>query len=199
MALGTFDVREEFFAPLDDGRLLFTIDQQHYLQGSMAVYLLAYEAYTDQVLLNDAIETGPILMEYSPRQDGQTCAESNYMVCPQIPEEDYNFITAYWLIWGYASTGAVGLMGLLCLVWMIVYQQKNIVMASQPLFLSLLVCGAVISNSSVLLQGIQTTYRYLKDPATGEITDEANPDIVLVDIACVSVPCINSLDNSKNL
>lgn len=190
VALGTFDVRENLFAPLDDGRLLFTIDQQQFMQGAMAVHLLAYEAFTDQVLINDAIETGPNLMEYSPHKDQATCAELNYMVCHQIPEEDYNFISTYWLAWGYSSFGAVCLLGVVCLSWMHIYRDKNIVKASQPLFLGLLVCGAVTSMSSIIPQGAQTTYRYLEDPATGEITNEPNPDVALMDVACVSVPSI---------
>ena len=70
--------------------------------------------------------------------------------------------------------------------WTVWKQKTEIVKASQPLFLSLLVCGTVVSMSSILPQGAQTTYRYLKDPATGEITDQPNPDVRLVDIACVS-------------
>mgnify|MGYP003866721555 CR=1 FL=1 len=183
--LAKFDISEELFAPLDDGRLLFAIDQQQRLQGSMAVYMLSLGSYTKQFLINTAIETGPHLVEYAPSTAARTCEKLHYDVCTQVPEEDYNFLGQPWLIFGYCAFGLTCLTGLICFIWMCMYQNKNVVRASQPLFLGILVCGAVISAGSLITLGFQTEYRYLKDPMTGQLTDVPNPYVETVDLCCM--------------
>lgn len=188
VALGTFDLGENMFQPLDDGRLLFTVDQQQYMQGSMSVYLLVYAAFSGQTLINKAIETGPFLVEYPPQEYERFCVETNYQTCTQVPKENYNFISDFWLTMGYAAVGVVGGTGLLFLIWMQCCGQKNIVKASQPLFLTILVLGAVICVFAIIPNGVQTTYRYVQDPTTGELTEVPNPDIEFVDMSCMAGP-----------
>ncbi|CAB9525747.1 ABC transporter substrate-binding protein [Seminavis robusta] len=193
VALGTFDILPKMFDPLDDGRILFAIDQQQYLQGSIPVYLLAYAAYTQQKLINMAVETGPVLVEYSPSQSARTCEELSFGVCSKIPVENYNFIGSKFKAGGYAAVGIVCFMGLVSVVWMHCYREKNIVRASQPMFLGLLVLGTIISILTILPLSVETGYRYVKDPFTGELTDEPNPDVHLVDVACMISPWLYGL------
>jgi simple sugar transport system substrate-binding protein len=188
VALGIFDVTRSLFGPLDDGRVLFAIDQQQYLQGSMPVYLLTYAAYTQQALLNDALETGPVVVVKSPSEAAQRCEDLRYEVCTQVPEEDYNFLPDYMIIIGYAAVGLVCLSSLVSLLWMHRYKDKNVVRASQPLFLGLIVLGVTVSILAIIPLSAQTEYRYLKDPYTGKLTDIPNPAIPLVDAACMLVP-----------
>ena len=186
--LGKFDVSKDLAGPLDDGRVLFAVDQQQYLQGSMAVYFLSYGAFTKQNLLNSFIETGPTFVEHAPLAAEQRCVETQYAVCTRVPEENYNFIEQAWLSGGYAMIAIISCAGIVSLIWMHLYRSKNVVTASQPLFLGLLVVGAIISAFAILPMSAQTKYRYLQDPMTGELTDEPNPDIPLVDAACAIAP-----------
>jgi len=186
--LGKFDVTEEVFENLEDERVLFAIDQQQYLQGSMAVYLLSYAALAKQTLLNEFIETGPTLIRRAPNDDEKFCELYDYPVCSRVPEEDYNYIDDKWLAVGYTSVATIFLASLVSLLWMHYYRSRNVVRASQPLFLGMLLAGAVLSTLAILPLGAQTGYRYIQDPLTGELTDDPNPDVSLVDAACLMTP-----------
>lgn len=188
LTMGKFDVTGDIFEALDDGRLLFAIDQQQYLQGSMAVYLLSYAAFTKQSLLNNVIETGPTLIDHSPSGADQFCAETLYPVCSRAPKENYSYVGQSWLIFGFSALAIICFASLVSLIWMQVYRSKNVVMASQPLFLYLLVFGVILSTCAIIPMSAQTGYRYLEDPITGKVTDEPNPDIPLVDAACMMAP-----------
>ena len=60
------------------------------------------------------------------------------------------------------------------------------VRVSQPPFLIALCCGIIISSLSIIPMGAQTEYRYTKDElSTGLLTEQDNPDIALVDTACM--------------
>ena len=186
--LGKFDVSKDLAGPLDDGRVLFAVDQRLYLQGSMAVFFLSYGAFTKQHLLNAFIETGPTFVEHALLAEEQSCVETQYAVCTRVPLENYNFIEQAWLSGGYAMIATISFAGVVSLIWMHLYRCKNVVTASQPLFLGLLVVGAIFSVFTILPMSAQTKYRYLQDPMTGELTDEPNPDIPLIDAACAIAP-----------
>jgi simple sugar transport system substrate-binding protein len=193
LILATFDVRDDLFEPLDSGRLLFTVDQQQYLQGSVPVYLLTYAAQTKQTLLNTALETGPELVYFSPPQALRTCEETEFAVCTKVPQENYHYIAKHWKIWSYCAIALQGFASLVATAWMQVYKEKNIVRASQPLFLGLVVFGCLISTFAIVPLGVETAYRYVQDPMTGQLTDIKNPDIRLVDAACMLGPWLYGL------
>ncbi|KAL3924129.1 MAG: hypothetical protein SGILL_001238 [Bacillariaceae sp.] len=82
VAMGIFDVSENIFASLNQGKFIFAIDQQPYLQGYLPVPLLVYNAYAKQHLANEYIQTGPALVFDSPTANEITCEANNYKVCP---------------------------------------------------------------------------------------------------------------------
>jgi len=57
--LATFDLSPEILAAVRDGQILFAIDQQQYLQGYLAVVLLAQYAQHGVLPAAEAIPTGP--------------------------------------------------------------------------------------------------------------------------------------------
>lgn len=195
MSLGMFDIGSSadlIFDALDDGRLLFTADQQPFLQGNLPVYLLSYYAYTGQRILDDIILTGPKFIESRPSLAQQICENNMWEVCPRIPDEDLNYLSAGWLGVGYACFGLTCLAGLICLAWIYYYRSKAVVRASQPRFLILLVFGSVICCSAIIPMSIQTDYRNTRDPFSGEDTGK-NPDIDGVDAACMAVPWLYAM------
>ena len=132
LLIGMFDVGsygDIIFAALDEGRLLFTSDQQPYLQGNLPVYLLSYMIYTQQRLLDQIILTGPSLIKSRPTPEQQTCEANLYEVCSLIPKEDLNYINPGWLYVGYFFVGLTVLAGLICLVWLYYFREKSIVRA----------------------------------------------------------------------
>ena len=190
LLIGMFDLgkfAELIFSALDDGKLLFTSDQQPYLQGNLPVYLLTYIAYTQQRLLDKVILTGPSLITSRPTADQQICEKNLYQVCAIIPEEDLNFISPGWLGVGYFFCAITVFTGLLCLGWMFVFRGKKVVRASQPPFLVMLVIGAILSSCAIIPMGTETNYRISTDPFSGA-TIGSNPDIDKVDAACMAVP-----------
>jgi len=107
--LGAFDLTKAMFAPFANDQLLFGIDQQPFLQGSLPVYLLTYckllycrhclinnssslalpthgcsaftAVYTQQFIVNDLIETGPRFVEKEPSDDEKQCEASFFAIC----------------------------------------------------------------------------------------------------------------------
>lgn len=59
LTLATFDLSEEIFAAIEEGRIAFAIDQQFYLQGYLPVTLLALHIRRSHSVQNDVIATGP--------------------------------------------------------------------------------------------------------------------------------------------
>ena len=58
LLIGCSDVTDELFQAIQEGKALFGIEQNAYLQGYLPVALLTWQAYTDQMLVNRLIETG---------------------------------------------------------------------------------------------------------------------------------------------
>jgi len=198
MVIGTFDVgsfADVIFQALDEGDLLFTSDQQPLLQGNLPIYLLTYMAYTQQRLLDKIILTGPSLIKKRPSDAQLLCEANMWEVCASIPQEDFGFISSFWLGVGYFFVALTAGLGFVCLVWLYYYRDAPVVRASQPPFLALLAIGAVVASCAILPMGVETEYRELTDPFTGEVTG-TNPDIGQVDAACKSKYCCRFLQIS---
>jgi simple sugar transport system substrate-binding protein len=54
--LAIFDVEDAITTYLKSGKILFAIDQQPFLQGSLPVYMLAYKAFSIQSIVNPAFD-----------------------------------------------------------------------------------------------------------------------------------------------
>lgn len=175
------------FKALDEKKLLFTFDQQPFLQGNLPVYLLTYLVYTNQRLLDKIILTGPSFITARPTPEQQSCETQMWDVCQTIPVEDLNYISVGWLGVGYFFAGLTVFSGVVCLVWLVVYRRKKVVTASQPPFLGMVALGAIVSGCAIIPMGIETGYRITRDPFTGDIAG-LNRDIDQVDAACMAVP-----------
>ncbi len=57
--LATFDASPEILQAIEDGAMLFAIDQQQYMQGYLPVVLLALYRRNENLLAHDVIRTGP--------------------------------------------------------------------------------------------------------------------------------------------
>ncbi|KAL7546438.1 hypothetical protein ACHAWF_009777 [Thalassiosira exigua] len=79
--IGGIDLSAELFDAIDAGNALFGVGQEPYLQGYMPVVLLTYAATTGQHVTNHVIESGPVLIENSPSEDQQVCAEIVFEAC----------------------------------------------------------------------------------------------------------------------
>lgn len=93
LILATFDTSNEIYDAIDDGSLLFGIDQNPLFQGYMPVWLLATLAQTKQHLRNIFIETGPVFVDESPSKALQTCIANDFKVCPRPTYHDMNQLT----------------------------------------------------------------------------------------------------------
>uniref|UniRef100_A0A7S4R276 G-protein coupled receptors family 3 profile domain-containing protein n=1 Tax=Ditylum brightwellii TaxID=49249 RepID=A0A7S4R276_9STRA len=92
-----------------------------------------------------------------------------------IPREDMNFINTPLLGMGYFLVTAVLIFAAATLIWVYYYRKNMLVRASQPMFLTLIVFGSIISSLSIIPLGLETEYR-----------DSNN--IKKVDAACMAVP-----------
>lgn len=81
MLIATFDTSEEIFAAIDDGRILFAVDQNAYLQGYFPIPLLTWRVYAQQSLVTPNIETGPRLLYGSPSSEEAQCQASDFSTC----------------------------------------------------------------------------------------------------------------------
>lgn len=57
--LATFDLSPEVLEAIRDGKMLFAVDQQQYLQGYLPVVLLALYSSNLNTVANDVVRTGP--------------------------------------------------------------------------------------------------------------------------------------------
>ena len=139
LLLGMSDVApygDIIFKAMDEGKLLFTFDQQPFLQGNLPVYLLTYMIYTKQSLLDDIIMTGPNFITARPTPKQVSCEANMWAVCANIPEENLNYISKGWLGVGGFLAGITILSGMISLFWLVVSRDKAIVKANQPPFFS---------------------------------------------------------------
>lgn len=188
LLLGSFDVSEAMYPPLEANKLLFTFDQQPYLQGAWPVHLLAYNAYTNQRLLNFIVQTGPNALLAPPSPSEQICEANLYRVCSTVPAENYNYINPSWLAVGYAFVALIVVTAAVCLVWMFQHRRSKVVAAAQPPFLVLLVVGCVVHGLAIIPLGIETGYRNPHDHTHYLNEDQNNPSVANVDATCMLAP-----------
>lgn len=79
--LGSFDTSDVLYGGMDDGHILFGIDQGPYLQGYLPLPLLVWQAQTTQNTVNHLIESGPDFVLQSPSQAKQTCELNHFKSC----------------------------------------------------------------------------------------------------------------------
>ena len=79
LLIGTWDAGEQVVQYVDEGRILFAVDQVPYLQGYLAVRLLAWYAHTKQSLFTKLFESGPLFIYEAPSSEIQTCKGSSLM------------------------------------------------------------------------------------------------------------------------
>ncbi len=121
VVMGSFDTSDLTNKAIDNGDLLFAIDQQPYLQGYIPLPILTHAARTKQFFLNHAIESGPSFVTSSPNEELAKCVAESFPVCPEYPPEDYNYISESLIILGYtffaiqalASSLAIGMYSLI--------------------------------------------------------------------------------------
>ena len=177
---GVFDLTEDIFQGLRDNVLMFTVDQQPFLQGNLPVYLLTYLASTQQSLTNHVIQSGPSFTTEPPSDELKICEANNFAICPDRPDEDLSYIPPALLIIGCVLFGLLAFAGILALTWTYMYRAKWVVRVSQPLFLGMVVIGTMISSTSIVFMGFQTSYR-LEQDKSGEFLHRENPEIPMVD------------------
>jgi len=191
---GSFDVSNEMYDAIDNGEILFGIDQQPYLQGYAPVVLLTQIANTKQALLNHAIETGPSFVTSSPSQEQQACEANIFQVCPTKPYEDMNYVGRGLIITGLVLFAIQAFLSVLLIVWTVLYRRRNIIKMSQPEFLVLIAFGCLVMSLSIPPLAVQGAYRYVQDPISGEQrTDMPNGAIARVDAACMAAPWLAGL------
>ena len=83
LIIGTFDTSPEIYTALDDGQVLFGVDQNSYLQGYWPIPLLTWNVTTNQSLLNSILESGPQMYTSSPSTAKVACQDVMFSVCPQ--------------------------------------------------------------------------------------------------------------------
>ena len=88
--LGVFDVYDELYAALDEGDVLFGIDQNPYLQGYFPIPLLTYKISSEQALQNPVIESGPAFVTTSPDADQKVCEVNMFRTCEELPDDPDN-------------------------------------------------------------------------------------------------------------
>jgi simple sugar transport system substrate-binding protein len=90
--LGAFDTNDALYDALDEGKILFGIDQGPYLQGYMPIPLLTWQVYTNQWLSNHEVASGPEFVVKAPSDKEAACQVQHFPVCPRSTETD---TTAY--------------------------------------------------------------------------------------------------------
>ncbi|KAL3918075.1 MAG: hypothetical protein SGILL_004414 [Bacillariaceae sp.] len=76
---GTFDWDSSFHA--NNNRLLFSIDQQPYMQGYLSLAMIKWRANDPDLFTNTRFNTGPELVFSSPSKQRRRCQQSGYNVC----------------------------------------------------------------------------------------------------------------------
>jgi len=187
-AIASFDTSTLLYEAIYNGDVLFGVDQQAYLQGYLPIPVLTHAAATKQTFLNHAIESGPSFVLSSPNTAEAACEAGAFAVCPEHPQENFNYVNDGLIILGviFFAVQAVASLGFLS--WMTYFRNANVVKASQPEFLSLVAIGCLMLASSILPLSIEGGYRFERNAITLDETDVPNEEIHTVDAACMAVP-----------
>ena len=147
--VGTFDTNELVFDAMNQGALLFGIDQNLYLQGTVPVWLLTLYATTRQKLVNFNIETGPAYVEQVAPPETIYCVENLFEICAPPFENDMNQLTAA-RPWGLVIAG-ISLVASLCIAgWVVLQREHSQLQSSQPVFLVMVCAGVFVLSSSII-------------------------------------------------
>lgn len=86
--IGAFDLSDELYAALDEGVVLFGIDQNPYLQGYFPIPLLTYTISIEQALQTPVIGSGPAFVTAPPGADQKVCEVNMFKTCDELPDKD---------------------------------------------------------------------------------------------------------------
>jgi hypothetical protein len=186
--MASFDTSELLYEALERGDLLFGVDQQPYLQGYSPIPMLTHAATTKQSFLNFAIESGPSFVTSPPNNAEAACQSGAFPVCPDHPEENYNYVNDGLIILGIVLFAVQAATSGVSLGWMVKFRNNHVVRASQPEFLSLVAVGCLMLASAILPLSIEGGYRYERDAITLEETATLEAEISKVDAACMATP-----------
>lgn len=81
LIMGSVDTSDAIYGAIDEGKILFGIEQGPYMQGYMPVALLTWLSYTKQSLMNGVIHSGPNFVERSPSKALQVCEANLFTLC----------------------------------------------------------------------------------------------------------------------
>jgi simple sugar transport system substrate-binding protein len=81
---GTFDLGSSVDVPIE--KLLFSIDQQPYIQGYLSLAMMKWRAADPVVLKNTRFDTGPKVVFASPSNQKKHCQENGYSICKSKPQ-----------------------------------------------------------------------------------------------------------------
>ena len=146
--MGSFDTSNLLTEAIGSGDVLFGIDQQPYLQGYYPVPILTHAATTKQFFLNHAVESGPSFITSSPSSELSNCIEGLFPVCPEHPQESFNYVNDALIILGIVFFALQAVTSSVFLGWMVHFRTNVIVKASQPEFLSLVAFGCLMQTES---------------------------------------------------
>lgn len=110
--------------------------------------------------------------------------------CVRVPEENFNFIPSYTINIGVALVCLQGIFFTVALAWTYKYRNKHVVKVSQPKLSVILAIGCMVQVMCIIPLAQQGEYRVLKDENTYRLTDEINPEVVGLDLACMAAPWI---------
>lgn len=149
LLVGSFDTNAEIFQELENGNLLFGIDQNPFMQGYMPVWLLTIIAHTQQNLQNSYIKTGPRFVEEAPSNALQICTANNFEVCPRPVEKDMKQLQKVRPI---GLTLAVISMSLsvITMIGIWYFRKTAVVRKSQPLFLNMICIGTFLMAATII-------------------------------------------------
>ena len=106
--------------------------------------------------------------------------------CKMRQAEDMTYLASYLRYGGVFAVCLQFLLSSGIAFWVWYNRTKRIILTAQPTFLILISLGCFICAASIVPLTIQGDYRYVQDPTTGQLTDEVDPAIRGVDIACMA-------------
>ena len=129
------------------------------------------------------------------QKDGECICPDGLMIVNQVenpycilsPKENFNFIRPGFKYLGYVAVSVQGLVSCFAIAWTYIYRTNELVRVSQPNFLRAIAVGCFIMTTAIIPASIETEYRFKIDPMTLELTNEPNPAVKGVDIACMAV------------
>lgn len=149
LLIGAFDSGEKVVQYVDEGKILFAVDQQPYLQGYLAVRLLAWYAHTKQSLFTHMFESGPQFIYEAPSAELQECQAVKFDVCPEPVFYNKNQLDQVRPL-GLAFVGILVALSLALIGWTLKNQGVQIVRASQPFFLITICIGTIIAATTII-------------------------------------------------